>query len=141
MIFSAPSEESVATNVFKVIQNNNLDGTIIDQSFEDYIRTVAACHLIICNDSGIAHIAAAYGIPVIVIFGPTDPDTCAPRGKSTVHIISSYPMSCKPYCCVTMCKKGSMACMKSIKVEKILDTIKQEIHKIQSFRTTHGFQY
>ena len=37
------------------------------------------------NDSGPAHIAAAFGIPVVVLFGPSDPVTWAPwRTKSRV---------------------------------------------------------
>jgi ADP-heptose:LPS heptosyltransferase len=32
------------------------------------------------NDSGITHLAAAAGAPVVAIFGPTDPAVWAPRG-------------------------------------------------------------
>jgi len=34
--------------------------------------------LFIGNDSGPAHVAAAFGIPVVVLFGPSDPVTWAP---------------------------------------------------------------
>jgi heptosyltransferase-3 len=30
------------------------------------------------NDSGPAHVAAAFGVPVVVLFGPSDPVTWAP---------------------------------------------------------------
>ena len=33
------------------------------------------------NDSGITHLAAAVGTPVVAIFGPTDPAVWAPRGE------------------------------------------------------------
>jgi ADP-heptose:LPS heptosyltransferase len=36
--------------------------------------------LYIGNDSGITHLAAAVGTPVLALFGPTDPDVWAPRG-------------------------------------------------------------
>jgi heptosyltransferase-2 len=32
------------------------------------------------NDSGITHLAAAVGLPVVALFGPTDPDVWGPRG-------------------------------------------------------------
>jgi ADP-heptose:LPS heptosyltransferase len=32
------------------------------------------------NDSGISHLAAAAGAPVVALFGPTDPAVWAPRG-------------------------------------------------------------
>jgi len=34
------------------------------------------------NDSGITHLAAALGVPVVALFGPTDPAVWAPRGKN-----------------------------------------------------------
>ena len=36
------------------------------------------------NDSGVSHLAAAAGLPGVVIFGPTDPDRWRPRGRFTV---------------------------------------------------------
>ena len=33
------------------------------------------------NDSGITHLAAALGAPVIALYGPTDPAVWGPRGK------------------------------------------------------------
>ena len=41
---------------------------------------LARARLYIGNDSGITHLAAAVGTPVLAIFGPTDPDVWAPRG-------------------------------------------------------------
>ncbi|MDA0321342.1 MAG: glycosyltransferase family 9 protein [Verrucomicrobia bacterium] len=40
------------------------------------------------NDSGITHLAAAANVPVIAIFGPTDPATWAPRSPN-VHVITA----------------------------------------------------
>jgi ADP-heptose:LPS heptosyltransferase len=46
---------------------------------------IAGASLFIGNDSGPAHIAAAFGIPVVVLFGPSDPVTWAPwRTESKV---------------------------------------------------------
>ncbi len=41
---------------------------------------LASARLYIGNDSGITHLAAAVGTPVVAIFGPTDPAVWAPRG-------------------------------------------------------------
>jgi ADP-heptose:LPS heptosyltransferase len=47
----------------------------------DLAPSLAACALHIGNDSGITHLAAAVGIPVVALFGPTDPATWSPRGR------------------------------------------------------------
>ena len=39
---------------------------------------MAGAQLFIGNDSGPAHIAAAFGVPVVVLFGPSDPVNWAP---------------------------------------------------------------
>jgi len=41
---------------------------------------LARARLYIGNDSGITHLAAAVGTPVLALFGPTDPEVWAPRG-------------------------------------------------------------
>jgi heptosyltransferase III len=58
----------------------------IDNLFE-LACWLATARLYIGNDSGITHLAAAVGIPVVAIFGPTDPGVWAPRGER-VRIVS-----------------------------------------------------
>ena len=48
---------------------------------------LATARVYIGNDSGITHLAAAVGIPVVAIFGPTDPAIWAPRGER-VRVVS-----------------------------------------------------
>ena len=57
----------------------------------DLVQLAALLHsaaLYLGNDSGPSHIAAAVGVPSVVLFGPTDPDLWAPRGRS-VEVIRS----------------------------------------------------
>jgi len=43
---------------------------------------LASARLYIGNDSGITHLAAAVGTPVLALFGPSDPECWAPRGPN-----------------------------------------------------------
>jgi ADP-heptose:LPS heptosyltransferase len=52
---------------------------------------LATAGVYIGNDSGITHLAAAVGTPVIALFGPTDPAVWAPRGPR-VRVLSGMPM-------------------------------------------------
>jgi len=49
-------------------------------------------HLFIGGDSGIGHLAAALGVPVVSLFGATNPRRCAPRGHSTIEIVRQNPL-------------------------------------------------
>jgi ADP-heptose:LPS heptosyltransferase len=60
-----------------------------EEKLEDAVRIdnlyelacwLATARVYIGNDSGITHLAAAVGTPVVAIFGPTDPAVWAPRG-------------------------------------------------------------
>jgi heptosyltransferase-2 len=59
----------------------------------EWAALLQACDLVICNDSGGAHVAAALGRPEIVIFGMTDPARTAPRGGRCRIIQSEGPHS------------------------------------------------
>lgn len=65
---------------------------------------LAGAQLFIGNDSGISHLAAACGVPVLTLFGPTNPNVWAPRGPD-VSIVTA--------------RDGRM---ESISVEEILAT-------------------
>lgn len=47
-------------------------------------RWLAGASVYLGNDSGITHLAAACGAPVVAVFGPTDPAVWAPRGRVEV---------------------------------------------------------
>lgn len=51
-------------------------------SLADVNAWLASARAYLGNDSGISHLAAAAGTPVIALFGPTDPNIWAPRGRA-----------------------------------------------------------
>ncbi len=58
------------------------DGTHRFQSLVDVAVWLASARLYLGNDSGISHLAAAVGTPVVALFGPTDPKIWAPRSTA-----------------------------------------------------------
>ena len=49
------------------------------------LLAAARCH--VGNDSGLGHLAAAVGTPVVALFGPSDPAVWAPRGQAGVRVL------------------------------------------------------
>jgi hypothetical protein len=52
---------------------------------------IAGARLYVGNDSGITHLAAAVGVPVVALFGPSDPVVWGPRGER-VRILHRQPL-------------------------------------------------
>ena len=79
--------------------------------------------LFIGLDSGIAHIAAALGKNIIVLFGPQDPNISSPRGDGLVQTIAKGDFQCRP-CYSSVCNLGN-ACMKAIRVGDVIEAIEK----------------
>jgi heptosyltransferase-2 len=65
-----------------------LPGAVRIDNLYDLGCWLAQAHIFVGNDSGISHLAAAVGTPVVAWFGPTDPKVWAPRGPA-VHVVSA----------------------------------------------------
>src|SRR3989304_586171 len=71
------------------------------------------CQLLITNDTGTMHVAAAVGTPVVALFGSTNPTTTGPWGHG--HTVVKKDVSCSP-CLKRVCPTDH-PCMKLITVE------------------------
>ncbi len=79
---------------------------------------LALCRTYVGNDSGISHLAAAVGVPTVVVFGPTDPQVWAPRG---VHVrLVRGGAECAPCGRVQMQSCGQPSCLETVSVEAVL---------------------
>ncbi|MCA1808250.1 MAG: glycosyltransferase family 9 protein [Lentisphaerae bacterium] len=75
---------------------------------------LSAMQLLITNDSGPMHMAAAAGTPVLAFFGPTDPHRTGPYGPG--HIVLQSKLLCRP-CRTRRCRFGDVSCLSAITPE------------------------
>jgi ADP-heptose:LPS heptosyltransferase len=54
----------------------------------DTLGLLSVADLALCNDTGIAHVAAAVGLPTVVLFGPTDAERWRPFGEHVIVVRS-----------------------------------------------------
>ena len=60
---------------------------------------ISRCAAFVSNDSGAMHLAAALGVPVVAIFGPTDERVTSPLARQVVerdHDVLIHPVFCRP---------------------------------------------
>ena len=72
-------------------------------------------------DSGVMHMASCLDIPVVGLFGPTDPFYVGPQNKKSI-VVRVESMECMP-CYLKDCKHRE--CMKNLGVSKVFDACKQ----------------
>jgi heptosyltransferase-2 len=82
---------------------------------------IARCSAFVSNDSGAMHLAAALGVPVIAIFGPTDDRVTAPLGEPGTCDVLTQPVFCRP-CMLRDCPIDHR-CMKRITVDAVFDAV------------------
>lgn len=89
-------------------------------SLNELAALLARCNLVISNDSGPVHVAAAVGTPTITIFGPSDDVKYHPLGAQ--HKIIKTTIDCRP-CGKHQCPLKHHRCMTEIGVDKIINEI------------------
>jgi heptosyltransferase II len=85
---------------------------------EDAIDLIAGARLAVSNDSGLMHVAAAVGTPVVAIFGSTSPDNTPPLTERRELV--TLRLDCSP-CHQKTCPLGHMNCLNTLSVEMVLD--------------------
>jgi len=114
IIFGAPSERDIAERIASGMQRRpvNLAGQTSIAELSAYFSN---CDVFIGNDSGAMHVAAGAGIPVVAIFGSTDPEGTAPMTARRT-IVRQAP-SCSP-CFLRHCPVDHR-CMTRIEVAAV----------------------
>lgn len=121
LIFGGPGETVLGDTICSEIGDKsvNLCGkTRLGQAF----ALLDTCRLVISNDSGLMHVAAALDKPQIAVFGSTNAITTGPLSPKS-HIVR-VPMSCSP-CMKTDCPLGHHRCMNAITVDLVYEKARQ----------------
>jgi lipopolysaccharide heptosyltransferase II len=81
--------------------------------------------VLLTNDSGPMHIAAAVGTPVVALFGPTNPSRTGPYGSR--HTILQHKIPCSP-CYSRRCHNAShLECLVSISEDTVLGAVRAHL--------------
>jgi heptosyltransferase-2 len=90
---------------------------------------IGKCRAFVSNDSGLMHVAAAKGVPVVGIFGPTDHRRTSPYGKG--HVVLRSGEGCSP-CYMragTLIDCQHRRCLEKISVEKVWGALERQVYR------------
>jgi len=125
VIFGGPGETDIAADIEKslidygVTNYKNLAGKTI---ISELINQISNLYLFITGDSGPMHVAAAFQVPTVAIFGPTKDDETS-QWMNKKSIIVKKGLDCQP-CMKRTCPLGHHDCMNLIKAEDVLKAVK-----------------
>ncbi len=114
IFFGTPNEKEIAARIRSTMKAGAIS-LVGETSMRDLPALFASCSVFIGNDSGPMHVAAAAGLPVIGIFGSTDPEGTAPVTEQFMLIREA--VSCSP-CFLRRCPVDHR-CMTRITVDSV----------------------
>lgn len=116
VIVGGPGEEAIGEDIAKRMRHSSviLSGKT---TIRELMGVLTRCAVLVTNDTGPMHLAQALGVPVVAIFGSTDPHTTGPSIQ--VHDIVQSPVRCSP-CLLRACPIDHR-CMVNVSVEQVFD--------------------
>ena len=124
IVAGSRQEEGLIHEIRSAMKNSSSEAAGF--SLRKLTALLSKSDVVVTNDSGPMHIAAAVGTPVVALFGPTDPVRTGPYTKK--RIIIQKEMECIP-CFRKPCSQNSFECMKSITVEEVFEGVTQILKK------------
>ena len=128
IIFGGPSETDIASDIEQALVDSsvkNYKNLAGKTTITELISQISSLNLFITGDSGPMHVAAAFQIPTVAIFGPTkDKETSQWMNKKS--IIVKKNLNCQP-CMKRTCPLQHHDCMNLIKAIDVLDGV-EHIH-------------
>lgn len=130
----APKERAILDKVIAAARRPILDLSRQGLNLSTLKAVAKRARLMITNDTGPRHIAAAFGVPVVTIFGPTDPAwTEIGFGHERIARMPVYCSPCQKKRCPLRGSAEELQCMKQVSVEMVM----QHAHELLQAGAAH----
>ncbi len=113
----------------KDLNKKNFKNLIGKTSLDDVMKILQKSYCVVANDSGLMHVAAALGRPVVGIYGSSSPDYTPPLIEEDKKIVLYENLSCSP-CYKRVCPLSHTDCLNNISVENVKDSISKLVKQI-----------
>lgn len=116
-LLGSPRDQAVGESIATTSPARNLCGrTTLDEA----VNLIASARAVVTNDSGLMHVAAAVGKPLVALYGSSTPAFTPPL-SARAHILS-LGLACSP-CFMRNCPLGHLDCLKKLAPERVLDAL------------------
>jgi heptosyltransferase-2 len=125
IIFGGPNEKDIAKDIEKYLIEKgveNYKNLAAQITINELITQISNLDLFITGDSGPMHLAAAFQIPTVAIFGPTK-DNETSQWMNEKSMIVKKNLDCQP-CMKRTCPLKHHNCMKMVVASDVLRAVK-----------------
>jgi heptosyltransferase-2 len=128
LILGGPQDTVVAGQIETQLRDGGLDDSSIvnvagKTTLLDLCALLRFCKLLLTNDTGPMHVAAAIGTPVVSIWGSTSPELTGPLSRRSVVI--RQPVECSP-CFLRECPID-FRCMMGVQVDEVVKAVLKQL--------------
>lgn len=121
VLTGAGSDEEIASEV--TMRTRQVVSLVGRTSVDELVALLAEADLVATGDSGPLHLAVALGVPLLAVYGPTDPAVHGPYNPLGPVILHRRDLACSP--CYTMaataeCPLGDPICMRLVSVSEMV---------------------
>jgi ADP-heptose:LPS heptosyltransferase len=116
LAFKGPQELDVAYDALEQAGCHIVEG----KTLREVAALVAQCDAVVGNDSGLAHLSASMGTPVVTIFGPTNHDLVKPYARTSISLRQEGCPPCFGGEELVRCR-GERPCILGVTVERVAD--------------------
>jgi len=124
VIFGGPGEKDIAADIETALRAEGVENCTNlagKTSIPQLMQHIAQLDLFITGDSGPMHLAAAFGVPTVAIFGPTK-DKETSQWMNEKSMVVKKEMACAP-CMKRTCPLKHHECMKMVEAEDVLSAV------------------
>jgi heptosyltransferase-2 len=118
-LFGSENDQPIAEEIMRLTGQGCLDLSG-KTSLVEAVDLLGLCSTVLTNDSGLMHVAAATGVPIIAIYGSSDPGHTPPLTDNAK--IMYLALDCSP-CFKRECPLGHTECLKNIPPELVANAI------------------
>lgn len=123
-LLGSPSDQAVTRDILEhlpEVHRGSCHDLAGKTRLEDALDLLAAADAVVSNDSGLMHIAAALGRPLVAVYGSTSPGFTPPLGGRVRSL--SIPVDCGP-CFQRTCPQGHLKCLRELRPQSVLAALR-----------------
>jgi ADP-heptose:LPS heptosyltransferase len=117
VLVGGPGEKEMGAKLSALMAQSRHQNLVGNTSLAELVARLRGCRLLLTNDTGTMHLAAALGVQTVSIFGSTEPILTGPLGAH--HRVVRHHVPCSP-CFKRECPFGHYQCLTGVSVERVV---------------------